>query len=244
MQDLMSLSDTQIAAIVFFAALVFLLALARTKRKSRAPNAYPRAYTHAPPRREYRHGPAPSSPMPPGEFARAPASAPEPAPAPPRPRADTSDAALQLNAVMAGAYEKRRILNYSEYCVFRVIDEEIAAAQKGFRVFAQTCLGEILASPDEAAFRAINAKRVDMLIVDKGGWPVLAVEYQGPGHYQGNAAARDAIKKEALRKAGVRTVEITEGDSDQQIRARVREHLGWPMPAAVATPRPKLVAST
>jgi hypothetical protein len=31
----------------------------------------------------------------------------------------------------------------------------------------------------------------------------------GGGHYQGAAAARDAVKKEALRKAGVRYIEVT-----------------------------------
>ena len=36
-----------------------------------------------------------------------------------------------------------------------------------------------------------------------------AIEYQGHGHYQGTAAARDAVKKEALRKAGVRYIEVT-----------------------------------
>jgi len=87
-------------------------------------------------------------------------------------------------------------------------------------------------SPDESAFRSINSKRVDILIVDQGGWPVAAVEYQGDGHYQGTAAGRDAVKKEALRKAGIRYVEITATDSAEQIRTRVREQLGWQAIAA------------
>jgi hypothetical protein len=37
----------------------------------------------------------------------------------------------------------------------------------------------------------------------------LAIEYQGYGHYQGTAAARDAVKKEALRKARVRYIAVT-----------------------------------
>jgi Protein of unknown function (DUF2726) len=99
--------------------------------------------------------------------------------------------------------------------------------RRGYRIFAQTSLGEILRSPDEEAFRSINSKRVDILIVDPDSWPVLAVEYQGSGHYQGTAAARDAVKKEALRKAGVRYVEVSENDDPAQIRARVRHELGW-----------------
>ena len=128
---------------------------------------------------------------------------------------------------MAASFEKRRLLNRSEYQAFKIIEADIAAARRGYRVFAQTSLGEVLRSPDEDAFHSINSKRVDILIVDKGGWPVAAVEYQGDGHYQGTAAARDAVKKEALRKAGIRYVEITATDSAEQIRSRVREQLGW-----------------
>jgi Protein of unknown function (DUF2726) len=36
-----------------------------------------------------------------------------------------------------------------------------------------------------------------------------AIEYHGRGHYQGTAAARDTVKKEALRQAGVRYIEVT-----------------------------------
>jgi undecaprenyl pyrophosphate synthase len=110
--------------------------------------------------------------------------------------------------------------------VFKIIEDDIAVARWGYRVFAQTCLGEILSSPDDDAFHSINSKRVDILIVNKGGWPALAVEYQGNGHYQGTAAARDAIKKEALRKAGVQYVEISADHTAEQIRSRIRELLG------------------
>ena len=140
---------------------------------------------------------------------------------------DITDVGQQLHAVMGASFERRRLLNRSEYEAFKIIEAEITAARRGFRVFAQTCLGEVLASPDENAFRSINGKRVDFLVVDRGGWPVVAIEYQGAAHYQGTAAARDAVKKEALRKAGVRYVEILQDDTEEQIRSRVREQLGW-----------------
>jgi hypothetical protein len=136
---------------------------------------------------------------------------------------DLEDVGQQLHAVMAGSFERRRLLNRSEYQAFKIIEAYIAGARRGYRVFAQTSLGEVLTSPDENAFRSINSKRVDILIVDQDSWPVAAVEYQGDGHYQGTAAARDAVKKEALRKAGIRYVEITATDSSEQIRSRVRE---------------------
>jgi hypothetical protein len=140
---------------------------------------------------------------------------------------DIQDVGQQLHAVMAASFEKRRLLSPAEYRTFKIVETELAASRSGYRVFAQTSLGEVLASGSENGFRSINSKRVDILIVDGGGWPILAVEYQGGGHFQGNAAARDAVKKEALRKAGIRYVEVYEGDDPQQIRLRVRDQLGW-----------------
>ena len=64
-------------------------------------------------------------------------------------------------------------------------------------------MGEFLESIDKEAYFAINSKRVDFLIVDKKGYAVIVIEYQGQGHYQDNAAKRDAVKREACRKAGV-----------------------------------------
>ena len=153
---------------------------------------------------------------------------------------DLKDVGQQLYAVMGASFQKRQLLNRSEYKAFKVVEDEIAAARRGYRVFAQTSLGEILSSPSDDAFRSINSKRVDILIVDQGGWPVAAVEYQGSGHYQGTAAARDAVKKEALRKAGVRYVEVSEIDSAEQIRSRVREQLGWQTAALPNCGAPRL----
>jgi len=153
---------------------------------------------------------------------------------------DLKDVGQQLYAVMGASFQKRQLLNRSEYQTFKIVEDEIAAARRGYRVFAQTSLGEILSSPSDDAVRSINSKRVDILIVDQGGWPVAAVEYQGSGHYQGTAAARDAVKKEALRKAGVRYVEVSEIDSAEQIRSRVREQLGWQMAALPNCGAPRL----
>lgn len=137
-----------------------------------------------------------------------------------------ADPVHQLHAVEAASFQKQRVLNGSEYRVFKIIEDEMATLGKGHRVFAQTCLGEILKSSDETAFHSINSKRADILVIDGGGWPVLAVEYQGQGHYQNTAATRDAIKKEALCKAGVRYLEVHPTDSDDDIRSRVRGQFG------------------
>ena len=140
---------------------------------------------------------------------------------------DLMDPGRQLNAVMGASFATRKLLSSAEYKVFKIVEDDIAVARRGYRVFAQTSLGEILRSPDQEAFHSINSKRVDILIVDPTGWPKVAVEYQGSGHYQGTAAARDAVKKEALRKAGVGYLEFSDSDSPAQIRSRVRQQLGW-----------------
>ena len=94
----------------------------------------------------------------------------------------------------------------------------------------QVSLGEILASNDSDAFYAINSKRVDLLIVDEECRPLHAVEFQGSGHYQGTAAARDAVKKEALRRAGIGYVEVVSGDTPADVLAIVRKLAGIQRP--------------
>lgn len=122
------------------------------------------------------------------------------------------DATAQLRHVMAARFEKRPLLNKSEARVLVAAEQAARQVGEGWRVMAQVCLGEILASPDEAAYRAINSKRVDLLIIARNGEPLAAIEYQGGGHHQGTAAARDAVKKEALRRAGIEYIEIKAGD--------------------------------
>ena len=96
-------------------------------------------------------------------------------------------------------------------------ERAVNTADLNWRVMAQVSLGEVLACSDARAYSAINSKRVDLLIVSSSGDPIAAIEYQGHGHYQGTAAARDAIKKEALRKAGVRYIEVTPDSGTEEM---------------------------
>ncbi|WCL53197.1 DUF2726 domain-containing protein [Gimibacter soli] len=140
----------------------------------------------------------------------------------------------QLQKVMQASFTKRRIMNGSEYGLFRLVEKELPQINGGYRVFAQTCLGEIIGSKDSEAHACINSKRVDILIIGNTGEPLAAIEYQGSGHYQGNAAVRDAVKKEALRRAGVRYVEIFESYTDETVRQLLRDALR-PAPQTAAT---------
>jgi len=144
----------------------------------------------------------------------------------------------QLIRVMAAEFAPKRILSRAEYEVFRIVEREAIAAGGGHRVFAQVSLGEVLSSPDEQAFFAVNAKRADCLVVGHDGMPCFAVEYKGEGHCQSQAAARDAVKKEALRKAGVGYVEIAHTHSLEErenlIRMQLRQYMPPPQRARPA----------
>jgi hypothetical protein len=138
---------------------------------------------------------------------------------------DKTDSADQLRAVMLAEFSARRVMSLAEYRVFKAVEAEVQAIGRGHRVFAQTALGEVIRSADRQAHSAINSKRVDVLVVGPQGLPVAAIEHQGQGHYQGDAAARDAVKKEALRKAGVAYIEIFDHHTPETIRLVVREAL-------------------
>jgi len=150
-----------------------------------------------------------------------------------------ADPAEQLRFVMAARFEKRRLLSRSEAHVLYAAEKAINAADLKWRVMAQVSLGEVLSSPDARAYSAINSKRVDLLIVSRFGDPIAAIEYQGHGHYQGTAAARDAVKKEALRKAGVRYIEVTPENGPEDMTreiSRIARSLDAALPAQITEP--------
>lgn len=132
-------------------------------------------------------------------------------------------AAKQLATVCAASFTSRPLLNKSEAKVFEALDKAVIARNPTWQVMAQVSLGEFLASPDKDAFLAVNSKRVDFALMDANCRVVHALEYQGSGHHTGTtAAARDAVKKEALRKAGIGYHEVVAGHTTAgELRALV-----------------------
>ena len=128
------------------------------------------------------------------------------------------DAADQLRIVMASEFKAKRLLNRGESRVLAALEPLVAELLPGWRVCAQVSLGEVLEGSSTEAFNTINAKRVDFLLVDETMRPRHAIEYQGKGHHQGAAAARDAVKKEALRRAGVGYGEVFADDTPAELR--------------------------
>lgn len=136
------------------------------------------------------------------------------------------DAADQLRTVMKADFKSQPLLNKSEARLFKAIDRQVLEARPTWQVMAQVSLGEILRCDDKDAYLCINSKRVDLLIVDEDCRPLHAIEYQGGAHFKGPhaTAARDAVKKEALRRAGIGYVEVVAGDTPAELR-RVVERL-------------------
>ena len=132
-------------------------------------------------------------------------------------------AADQLKVVSRARFTSRSLLNRSEAKVFAALDKAVIARNPGWQVMAQVSLGEFLASPDKDAFLAVNSKRVDFALMDENCRVVHALEYQGSGHHTGDcAAARDAVKREALRKAGIGYHEVVAGHTTpSELRALV-----------------------
>lgn len=137
-----------------------------------------------------------------------------------------TDAADQLRIVMAATYTARPILSLRERRVFDATEACLKELGVDWRVMAQVSLGEILRASSSAAFSAVNSKRVDILLVGREGEPKAAIEYQGSGHHQGTAAARDAVKKEALRRAGIAYIEVNEGQRPSELRCAIARVCG------------------
>lgn len=143
------------------------------------------------------------------------------------------DAAEQLRCVMEAEFKPRPLLNRPEAAVFKALDAAVIARNPAWQVMAQVSLGEFLSSPDRSAFFSVNSKRVDFALMDSDCCVRHAIEYQGTGHHHegGAAAARDAVKKEALRKAGIGYHEVVAGHTTPAELKRLIEKL---VPAATA----------
>ena len=135
------------------------------------------------------------------------------------------DAADQLRIVMAAIFTIQPLLNRSEARVFKELDRVVISCNPGWQVMAQVSLGEILRCKDPNAYSCINSKRVDLLLMDEDCQPRHAIEYQGGAHHQGTAAARDAVKKEALRRAGIGYHEVVAGHTTPSELRRLVERL-------------------
>lgn len=151
----------------------------------------------------------------------------------PDPSNRLGDPTAQMEFISKVDFEPRPLLNKPEYRILRILEEVSREIPGGHRVMAQTSLGEVLAPQPasgskearDLAFHSINSKRLDFLVIDAYGMPVLAVEYQGQGHFSDTTFMRDAVKREVLRKAAIRFLEIPSEFDAQDLERDIRKAL-------------------
>ena len=135
-----------------------------------------------------------------------------------------ADPAYQQSIVRQAEFRKRPLLNREEYRVFEAVERACHDLNRGFRVMAQVSLGEVIRAEakeptlERDAHASINSKRLDIAVIDREGYLAAAIEYQGTGHHLQNAFMRDAVKREALRKAGLNMIEVLPSDDADHIR--------------------------
>ncbi|HEX9857447.1 MAG TPA: DUF2726 domain-containing protein [Paracoccaceae bacterium] len=143
---------------------------------------------------------------------------------------DLSDPKNQMDAIAAADFETTPLLNREEARLLPVLEAATRDFGSGHRLMVQTSLGEILRPREgscgkqalNAAYASINSKRIDFAVFNRFGHLVAAIEYQGTGHYQNHTFMRDAVKREAVRKAGVPYIEIPPDLPVEEIRSRLR----------------------
>ena len=137
----------------------------------------------------------------------------------------------------AVSWRRRAVLNHNEGLVYESAQAVLEQMEPSWKVWPQVSLGEEVETQgrtkaDREAYRWINSKRADFLVVDGRGWPLAVIEYQGRGHYRGNATERDAVKRTVLPRAGVRYIEVPaemskrRGQLDAHLRDELREIAG------------------
>lgn len=152
----------------------------------------------------------------------------------------------QMAAIARVGFEPVPLLNRSEARLLPLLESVVRKLNAGHRVMAQTALGEVIrtaagaASKEEqdAAYASINSKRLDFAIIDRFGILRLAVDYQGHGHYRETSFMRDAVKREALRKAGVQLLEVPADFRPDDIVREVNEKLTLAVKTGASAPNP------
>ncbi|MBP7148609.1 MAG: DUF2726 domain-containing protein [Acidobacteria bacterium] len=103
----------------------------------------------------------------------------------------------------------RKLLNFSEDATLKSLTE--ACAANGAVPFAKVRIGDVLdiEGLEGAERRLAFGGHFDFVIADKEHLPLFAVEFDGPGHSDAEAAGRDKIKDGLCVRAGLPLLRIT-----------------------------------
>ncbi|MFG6082868.1 DUF2726 domain-containing protein [Paracoccus litorisediminis] len=127
-----------------------------------------------------------------------------------------------------GLYSAQPLLNKEERVLFVELERQIRSIfGSGYWLMCQVSLGEILKSKDHGAFWKINNKRADFVLMSPSYMPLATIEYQGSGHWgfteehAEKAEKSDALKRKALRSAGISMIEVFENWNPRSLRKQL-----------------------
>ncbi len=145
-------------------------------------------------------------------------------------KSTNTDKVSALQRAERGSFSKKSLFNKSELGVFRLLEDEIRSATLPLRVMGQTSMHGFLETDGQyetgGSYYALSDRRMDFVIANGEGDVVLAIEYNGGGHFQNNSEKRDAIKAIALGKADIPFLTIEAGEGETLVRQRIRHKLG------------------
>ena len=167
-----------------------------------------------------------------------------PSEAPPRPSSWRYKAQRRIESFRSQRRALNRVLirpkkpiNAEAYFnAFKHLEELVKRHRPSWRVFAEVNMGAFLFVDPQSnankyirkeAFASINSKRVDFLVIDGTGNPVIAVEYNGTGHAIDPLAAsmRDEVKLSALTQAGIHLLTLDNIDATEVTKHKIIEAL-------------------
>lgn len=108
-------------------------------------------------------------------------------------------------------FKRKKLLNDTEFSALKIIERVLKNenASRFIYVLPQVALGSYLTHSIEYTHQAINTKRTDFLLVNRGYYPVAAIEINGSGHFiSPTAQLRDEIKLRALEGAEIEFISV------------------------------------
>ena len=152
-----------------------------------------------------------------------------------------ADSAADLRLVSDAGFASKPLLSGREADVLGYVETVAAESGQGWRVVPQVRLVDIIASADAEANAVIGEHRLDMLIVSARHLPVAALDYQPLGQLKDDSALRDAIKREALRRADIPFIEIRANEPLDDVKAQLLRLAA--APAAPKAPKARPAAA-
>lgn len=122
-------------------------------------------------------------------------------------------------------FTRAKLLNRPETQLYKLLVRDVP---QGWVVMCQVSYGAMVANKSFGRYSTINAKRADFVILDTDLAVRAVIEYQGTGHFgfstQGRkrAKASDAVKRKALREAGLLLIEVPAKIDPEWVRSEVR----------------------